>query len=363
VYSGALNAGQTVLNATTGKRERIGRLLRMHANQREDIEGCYAGDIVAAVGLKTVRTGDTLCDERHPVALERMQFPEPVINIAIEPKTKADEDKLTGSLAKLTLEDPSFRVLTDAETGQMLIAGMGELHLEIIVDRLLREFNVAANVGKPQVAYRETISREGTGEGKFVRQTGGRGQYGHCWLRVRPGKRGSGFKFTSATVGGVIPKEFIPAVQAGAEGACQGGVLAGFPMVDVEVELYDGSYHEVDSSEMAFRVAGSMAFKEASRNAGPVLLEPVMNVEVVVPEEFVGDVIGDLNSRRGEIRDMALRTGAQVITAVVPLSSMFGYATVLRSATQGRGTYTMHFAHHSPVPEALAESIVKRYGG
>jgi elongation factor G len=363
VYSGTLEAGQTVYNPLVGKRERIGRLLRMHANQREDIEVCYAGDIVAAVGLKNVRTGDTLCDERHPLVLERMQFPEPVINIAIEPKTKADEDRLNSSLGKLALEDPSFRVNTDADTGQTLIAGMGELHLEIIVDRLLREFNVGANVGKPQVAYRETVSNEAVGEGKFIRQTGGRGQYGHCWLRVRPGQRGSGFRFSSVLVGGVIPKEFVPAVQSGAEGAYQAGVLAGFPMVDVEVELYDGSYHDVDSSEMAFRVAGSLAFKEACGHANPILLEPVMEVEVVVPEEFVGDVIGDLNSRRGEIRDMTQRTGAQVITAIVPLSTMFGYATDLRSATQGRGTYTMHFAHYSPVPDALAANIVTRYGG
>ncbi|MFN3202314.1 MAG: elongation factor G [Bradymonadia bacterium] len=359
IYSGVIETGTAVLNASRGKRERVGRLLRMHAKDREEIQSASAGDIVAAVGLKLVTTGDTLCDQKHPLQLERMEFPEPVINIAIEPKTKADSDKLSTALGKLAAEDPSFKVNTDPETGQTLIAGMGELHLEIIVDRLLREFKVAANVGRPQVAYRETITGQAAGEGKFIRQTGGKGQYGHCWLRVKPAERGEGFLFTNSITGGVVPKEYIPSIEAGAKAAFEAGILAGYPMVDVSVEVYDGSFHDVDSSEAAFKVAGSMAFRAACQDASPVLLEPVMSAEILVPEDFVGDVIGDINSRRGNVKDMELRHQTQVVSAEVPLAEMFGYATRLRSVTQGRGTYTMQFSHYAPAPQSVAGA----YGG
>ena len=362
VYSGKVASGSAVLNVARGKRERIGRLLRMHANQREDIEVAYAGEIVAAVGLKFAVTGDTLSDEKHPVLLERIDFPEPVINIAIEPKTKADQEKLAGALQKLMVEDPSFRVSVSEETGQTLIAGMGELHLEIITDRLLREFRVEANVGKPQVAYRETIRGEARGEGKFIRQLGAKSQYGHCVLESRPGARGSGLHFRNLAAAEAIPGQFITAAQQGIESAYQGGVLAGYPMVDVEVDLLDGSFVDGDSSELAYKIAGSMAFRDACGRANPVLLEPVMAVEVVVPDEFVGDVIGDLNSRRGEIRNMSLRNGAQVVDATVPLARMFGYSTDLRSGTQGRGTYTMQFSHFAPVSDPPGERAVGRHG-
>ncbi len=358
VYSGTLKSGTALWSVGKERRLRLGRLLRMHANTREDIDACYAGDIVAAVGLKGVTTGDTLCAEDDRVLLERMDFPEPVIRIAIEPRTKADQDKLSDALGRLALEDPSFRVATDAETGQTLIAGMGELHLEIIVDRLLREFRVEANVGKPQVAYRETVGAEGAGEGKFIRQSGGKGQYGHCWLKVRPGEPGSGFSFSSAIKGGAIPAAFIPAVAAGAESGYQSGTLAGYPMIDVAVEVFDGSFHEVDSSELAFKVAGSMAFREACKNAVPTLLEPVMAVEVVVPEDFVGEVIGDVNSRRGDVTRVEARGHIHAVDADVPLASMFGYVGDLRSATQGRATYTMQFARYAPVPPSVLRTIV-----
>ena len=351
IYSGTLETGATVMNAGRGKRERVGRLLRMHANQREDIERCHAGDIVAAVGLKNVFTGDTLCDEKHQLLLERIEFPEPVINIAIEPKTKADQDKLSVSLQKLMVEDPSFRVTLSEETGQTLIAGMGELHLEIITDRLLREFRVEANVGKPQVAYRETIRNGAEGEGKFARQAGGKGQFGHCILSVSPGDRGSGFEFSNRASSDEVPGPFVSAVQQGSEAAYQGGVLAGYPMVDVRVELKGGSFIDGESTEVGYKVAATLAFREACGKASPVLLEPFMAVEVVVPEEFVGDVIGDLNSRRGEIRNMTLRGHNQVVEARVPLARMFGYSTDLRSATQGRGNYSMQFSHFSPVSD------------
>ncbi len=358
VYSGTLKAGSVVYNVSKEKRQRVGRLLRMHANSSEDIEVAYAGDIVAAVGLKDVTTGDTLCADEHRVLLERMDFPDPVIRIAIEPRTKADQDKLSDALARLAIEDPSFRVTVDEDTGQTIIAGMGELHLEIIVGRLLREFRVEANIGKPQVAYRETVTREGKGEGKFIRQAGGKGQYGHCWLKVRPGEPGSGFTFSSTIKGGAIPAEFVPAIGAGAEGAYLGGMLAGFPMIDVAVEVFDGSFHEVDSSELAYKIAGGLAFREACKDAAPTLLEPVMAVEVVVPEDYVGDVIGDINSRRGDVTNMAPRGNVQAIDADVPLASMFGYVGDLRSATQGRATYTMQFARYAPVPEAVLRTIV-----
>jgi len=357
VYSGALVSGSSVYNSTKGKRERIGRLLKMHANKREEIKEVYAGDIAAAVGLRTATTGDTLCDEDHPIILESIEFPEPVISIAIEPKSKADQEKLGLSLQKLATEDPSFRVRTDEETGQTIISGMGELHLEIIVDRLLREFNVGANIGKPQVAYKETIRRAVKKQGRFVRQTGGRGQYGDVWLRVEPQPAGGGFEFVDAIKGGAIPREYIPAVEKGVREALDGGVLAGYPIVDVKVTLFDGSYHEVDSSEIAFKIAGSIAFKEAASQATPVLLEPIMSVEVVVPEEFMGDVIGDINSRRGKVLGMESRPAAQAIDARVPLAEMFGYATDLRSMSQGRATYTMQFSHYKPVPAAISEEI------
>jgi elongation factor G len=364
VYSGTMNAGSYILNSTKGHRERIGRLLQMHANHREDVEQVFAGDIVAAVGLKNTTTGDTLCSEEAPVLLESMVFPDPVIDIAIEPKTKIDQEKLGTSLAKLAEEDPTFRVRTDVETGQTIIAGMGELHLEVIVDRLLREFKVEANVGKPQVAYRETAGRPVTDVvTRFVRQTGGHGQYAHVVLNVTPQKPGDGYEFVNRIVGGAIPKEFIPAVDKGVREAIESGVLAGYPVVDVKVELVDGSYHEVDSSEMAFKVAGSMGIKEALRKSSPVLLEPTMAVEVVTPEAFMGDVIGDLSSRRGHIEGMEPRGNAQVIRANVPLSEMFGYATDLRSRTQGRAAYTMQFKAYEQVPKSIAEEIVSKVAG
>ncbi len=360
VYSGVLSAGSYVYNSTKGKKERIGRLLKMHANKREEIKEVRAGDIAAAVGLKYTLTGDTLCDEANPIILEAMEFPEPVISIAIEPKTKADQEKLSQALMKLAQEDPSFRVTYDEETGQTLISGMGELHLEIIVDRLIREFKVGANVGKPQVAYRETIRVPAKAEGKFIRQTGGRGQYGHVLIEIEPLGKGKGFEFVNKIVGGVIPKEYIPAVEKGIKEAMESGVVAGYPVVDVKATLYDGSYHEVDSSEMAFKIAGSMAFKEAAQKAQPVLLEPIMSVEVITPEDYMGDVIGDLNSRRGKVQSMEKRGNAQVIRALVPLAEMFGYATDLRSKTQGRATYTMQFSHYEEVPKNIAEGIIEK---
>ena len=358
VYSGSMKTGDSVLNTRRGKKERIGRLLRMHANKREEITEVRAGDIAAAVGLKDVITGDTICDIKHPIVLESMEFPEPVISVAIEPKTKADQDKLGNALSKLAQEDPSFRVRFDEETGQTLISGMGELHLEIIVDRLRREFKVDANVGKPQVAYRETIKKPAKAEGKYIKQTGGRGQYGHVVIEIEPLEPGSGFVFEDHIVGGVIPKEYIPAVEKGIREAMETGVLAGYPMVDVKVKLVDGSYHEVDSSDMAFKIAGSMAFKEAASKAHPVLLEPIMKVEVIVPEEYMGEVIGDLNARRGKIQSISERKNAKVIDALVPLAEMFGYATTLRSLTQGRGTFTMQFSHYEEVPQNVAQEII-----
>ncbi|TDA68592.1 MAG: elongation factor G [Clostridia bacterium] len=364
VYSGEVKTGSYVYNSTKGRRERIGRLLRMHANHREEITAAMAGDIVAAVGLKETTTGDTLCDEQAPVILEAMQFPEPVISVAIEPKSKADQERMSLALQRLTEEDPTFRVNTDAETGQTLISGMGELHLEIIVDRLMREFNVNANVGRPQVAYKETITQPARAEGKFIRQTGGRGQYGHVWLEVQPRARGEGFAFVNRIVGGVIPKEYIPAVEAGVKEAMETGGLAGYPVMDMQVSLYDGSYHEVDSSEMAFKIAGSMAVKNAMSRARPVLLEPVMQVEVTVPEEYMGEVLGDLSSRRGHIEGLEARSSLQVIRALVPLAEMFGYATDLRSRTQGRGSYVMQFSHYDVVPGQVLEQILRsRVGG
>jgi elongation factor G len=364
VYSGSLSSGTSVMNSSRGKRERIGRILRMHANKREELKECNAGNIYAAVGLRDTRTGDTLCDEKHPIVLEKMIFPEPVISIAIEPRTQADLDKLGISLQKLAQEDPSFRTFTNEETGQTIIAGMGELHLEILVDRLKREFKVEANVGKPEVAYREAISKAVEAEGKFVRQSGGHGQYGHVKIRIAPGERGSGFKFENVIVGGIIPKEFIPSIEKGIKDATLRGVLAGYHMIDVHVELFDGSYHEVDSSGPAFEVAGSMAFQDGAKRAGMQLLEPVMSVEVVTPDTNMGDVIGDLNSRRGKILGMAQRgKNTQVITAEVPLATMFGYATDLRSKTQGRAVYTMQFAKYEAVPAAVQEEIVARVRG
>ncbi|MEY4949625.1 MAG: hypothetical protein RL698_1836, partial [Pseudomonadota bacterium] len=363
VYSGKMESGSYVLNSSRGRRERIGRLLKMHANKREEIKEVYAGDIAAAVGLRDTRTGDTLSDDAKPVILESIEFPDPVIDIAIEPKTKADQEKLGTSLAKLATEDPSFRVRSDKETGQTIIAGMGELHLEIIVDRLLREFKVDANVGKPQVAYRETVRKTVNNEHKFVRQTGGRGQYGHVLLRIEPREPGAGFEFKDEVKGGTVPREYIPAVEKGIREALDSGVLAGYPVVDIGVALYDGSYHEVDSSEMAFKIAASICFKEACQKASPVILEPIMAVEVVVAEEFMGDVIGNLSGRRGKIQGMEPRGGAQVIASEVPLKEMFGYATELRSMTQGRATYTMQFAHYEPVPAAIAQEITAKAVG
>ena len=363
VYSGVMAAGSYVYNSTKGTKERVGRLLKMHANKREDIKEVSAGDIAAAVGLKSTLTGDTLCDDKKPVILEAMEFPEPVIDVAIEPKTKADQERLGQSLGKLMQEDPSFRVTTNEETGQTIISGMGELHLEIIVDRLLREFKVGANVGKPQVAYRETIKTASKAEGKFVRQSGGRGQYGHVYIELEPREPGKGYEFVSKVVGGSVPREYFNAVDKGIKEAMDGGILAGYPVVDVRAILYDGSYHEVDSSEMAFKIAGSMGFKEAARKGKPVILEPIMNVEVVTPEEYMGDVIGDLNSRRGKIQQMEKRGKAQVIKSQVPLAEMFGYATDLRSKTQGRATYTMQFANYDEVPKSIAETIVAKVKG
>ena len=358
VYSGLMESGSYVYNATRDKKERLARILRMHANKREEIPVLGAGDIAAAVGLRETYTGDTLCDPEHPILLEAMEFPEPVISIAVEPKTKADQEKLSIALQKLAKEDPSFRVATDHETGQTIISGMGELHLEIIVDRLKREFGVEVNVGKPQVAYRETIRKEVTSEGKFIKQTGGRGQYGHVWLKIEPLERGKGFEFHETIKGGVVPKEYIPAVEAGVREAMETGVVAGYPMTDIKVTLFDGSYHEVDSSEMAFKIAGSIAFKEGAKKADPVLLEPIMEVEVTTPEEFMGDVIGDLNKRRGRVQGMEARGNAQVVRALVPLAEMFGYATDLRSMTQGRATYIMKFSHYEEVPPNVAEQII-----
>jgi elongation factor G len=363
VYSGTLEAGSGVYNSTKDKKERVGRLLRMHANKKEEIEAVAAGDIAAAIGLKLTTTGDTLCDPDRPIVLEAMTFPEPVIAVAIEPKTRADEEKLGVSLSRLALEDPTFRVSSDEETAQTLIHGMGELHLEIIVDRLLREFRVEANVGKPQVAYRETIRKHAEAQGRYVRQTGGRGQYGDVYLEVEPNEAGKGFEFENKIVGGSIPREYIPAVEKGIREALETGVLAGYPMVDIKVQLTDGSYHEVDSSEMAFKIAASMGFKEACRRAKPVLLEPVMDVEVVTPEEYMGAIVGDLNSRRGRIASMEARGSSQVIRATVPLGQMFGYATEMRSMTQGRATYTMQFSRYEEVPPAIAEEIMAKVAG
>jgi elongation factor G len=363
VYSGVLHSGSYVLNATKGKRERIGRILQMHANHREEITEVYAGDIAAAVGLKDTTTGDTLCDEKHPIILESMTFPEPVIEVAIEPKTKNDQDKLGAALQKLAEEDPTFRTYTDEETGQTIIAGMGELHLEIVVDRLKREFKVDTNVGKPQVAYRETFRTPARVEGKFVRQTGGRGQYGHVWIEFEPLEQGSGFVFENKIVGGVVPKEYVPAVQAGIEEAMRNGVLAGYPIVDIKATLVDGSYHEVDSSEMAFKIAGSLALKAAKDVCNPVLLEPIMKVEVTVPEEYFGDVMGTLSSRRGRIEGTDSRGGAQIIRAKVPLGEMFGYSTTLRSTTQGRGVFSMELSHYEEVPKSIADEIISKYKG
>ena len=363
VYSGTLTTGSSVLNATKGKRERMGRILQMHANHREDIESVYSGDIAAVVGLKNTTTGDTLCDEKNPIILESMEFPEPVIRVAIEPKTKAGQEKMSVALAKLAEEDPTFRTYTDEETGQTIIAGMGELHLEIIVDRLLREFKVEANVGAPQVAYKETIRKAVDQETKYSRQTGGKGQYGHVKIHVEPNESGKGYEFVNAVVGGAIPKEYIPAIDAGIQGAMLSGTVAGYPVVDVKVTLFDGSYHEVDSSEMAFKIAGSMAFKEAMRKADPTLLEPIMKVCVIVPDEYMGDVIGDLNARRGQIQGYEMRSGAQQIDAFVPLAEMFGYATDLRSRTQGRGQYTMEPSHYIELPKGLQEKLIAKRTG
>ncbi len=363
VYSGTVKTGSSVLNSTKGKKERLGRILQMHANHREDIEQVYSGDIVAAVGLKNTTTGDTLCAEHAPIILESMEFPEPVIRVAIEPKTKAGQEKMSVALIKLAEEDPTFKTYTDEETGQTIIAGMGELHLQIIVDRLLREFKVEANVGAPQVAYKETIRKKVTQDTKYARQSGGKGQYGHVKITIEPNESGKGYEFTNSIVGGSIPKEYIPAVDAGIQGAMQAGVLAGYPVVDVKVDLFDGSYHEVDSSEMAFKIAGSMAFKEAMRKADPVLQEPIMKVSVIVPDDYMGDVIGDLNSRRGQVQGMEPRNGATQIDAFVPLSAMFGYATDLRSRTQGRGQYTMEPSHYEEIPKSLAEKIIASRGG
>jgi elongation factor G len=363
VYSGVLASGSYVFNSTKGKKERVGRILQMHANHREEIDTVYTGDIAAAVGFKDTTTGDTLCDEKNPIILESMVFPEPVISVAVEPKTKADQDKMSVALVRLAEEDPTFRMHTDPETGQTIIEGMGELHLEIIVDRMLREFKVDCTVGKPQVAYRETIRKTVKAEGRFIRQSGGRGQYGHCWLELEPQEPGAGFAFENKIVGGVIPKEYIGPVEAGVKEAMESGVLAGYPMVDVKVTVYDGSYHDVDSSEMAFKIAGSIGFKAGAAKADPTLLEPYMKVEVTVPEEYMGDVIGDLNSRRGRIEGMESRAGAQVIRAFVPLAEMFGYATDLRSRTQGRGVYSMEFDHYEDVPKSISEAIVAKVKG
>ncbi|MDD5362495.1 MAG: elongation factor G [Ignavibacteria bacterium] len=363
VYAGKAEAGSYIYNSITGKKERLGRILQMHANHREDVKEVYCGDIAAAVGLKHTRTGDTLCTEKDPILLEKMTFPEPVIQIAIEPKTKADQDRLGESLAKLSEEDPTFKVKSDEDTGQTLISGMGELHLEIIVDRLKREFKVDANVGKPQVSYKETIRKKVKQEGKFIRQSGGKGQFGHVWIEIEPNEKGKGFVFENKIVGGVIPREYIGPVEKGIEEAMKNGVLAGYPVEDVKATLYDGSFHDVDSSEMAFKIAGSMAFKEAARKANPVLLEPIMDVEVVTPDDYMGDVMGDLSSRRGRIEGMSQRSDAQVVRAMVPLSEMFGYATQLRSMTQGRAIFTMQFSHYDEAPKSISEKIIENYAG
>jgi elongation factor G len=360
VYSGELKSGSYIYNANSGKKERVGRLLFMHANSREDVEEIRAGDIAAVVGLKNTKTGDTLCTDDDPIMLERMAFPEPVIQIAIEPKTKADQDKLGEALSKLSDEDPTFKVRVDEETGQTVISGMGELHLEILVDRMKREFKVEANIGKPQVAYRESITQKINAEGKFVKQSGGRGKYGHVWVEMEPNEAGKGYEFENAIVGGVIPREYIPAVSKGIEEAMRNGVVAGYPVVDVKVKLYDGSYHDVDSDELSFKVAGSMAFREGASKASPTLLEPIMSVEVVTPEEYLGDVMGDLNSRRGKIEGFSARKDAQVIKAHSPLSEMFGYATRLRSMTQGRAIFTMQFSHYAEVPKSIADEISEK---
>ncbi len=363
VYSGVLNSGSYVKNSTKGKRERVGRILQMHANSREEISTVYAGDIAAAVGLKDTTTGDTLCDEKSLVILESMEFPEPVISVAIEPKSKADQDKMGTALSKLSEEDPTFRAHTDQETGQTIIAGMGELHLDIIVDRMRREFKVEANVGAPQVAYRETFRSAAKVEGKFARQSGGRGQFGHVWIEFEPNEEGKGFEFENKIVGGVVPREYIPAVGAGLEDALKNGVLAGYPVVDIKAALVDGSYHDVDSSEMAFKIAASMALKAAVSKCNPVILEPMMKVEVVIPEEYMGDIMGDVTSRRGRVEGMEARGNAQVVRAMVPLSEMFGYATSLRSNTQGRGTFSMVFDHYEEVPKSVSEEIIKKNKG
>jgi len=363
VYSGTLSSGDTIYNPVKDRRERVGRILQMHANQREEIKEVHAGDIAAAVGLKDVTTGDTLCDRDKIITLERMEFPEPVISVAVEPKTKADQEKMGIALSKLAAEDPSFRVRTDEESGQTIISGMGELHLDIIVDRMRREFNVSANVGAPQVAYRETIRKMVEQEGKFVRQSGGRGQYGHVWLRIEPKESGTGYEFVNAIVGGVIPKEYVAPVDKGIQEQIQNGVIAGFPVVDVKVTLFDGSFHEVDSSESAFKIAGSMGFKEGAKKASPVLLEPIMAVESVTPEEYMGDVMGDLNRRRGILQGMDEIPTGKVIRAEVPLSEMFGYATDLRSLTQGRASYTMQFAKYAEAPNNIAEAVIKKSHG
>lgn len=363
VYSGTAEAGSYIQNSTKGKRERLGRILQMHANTRTEIKNVYAGDIAAAVGLKDTTTGDTLCDEKNQVILESMEFPEPVISVAIEPKTKADQDKMSQALQKLAEEDPTFKTKTDEETGQTIISGMGELHLDIIVDRMRREFKVEANVGSPQVAYRETIRQAGKAEGKFVRQSGGRGQYGHVWIEFEPLEEGGGFEFVDKVVGGVVPREYIPAVEAGLKDSIGNGLLAGYPIVDIRATLYDGSYHDVDSNEMAFKIAASMALKKAKEVCKPVILEPIERVEVVIPEEYLGDIMGDITSRRGRVEGMEARGNAQVVKAFVPLSEMFGYATTLRSATQGRGVFTMHFDHYEEVPKSVSEEIIKKATG
>ena len=363
IYSGVLKSGSSVLNTITGKQERVGRLMRMHANKREEIQEAHAGDIVAALGIKQAKTGHTLCTPAHPILLESINFPEPVISIAIEPKTKSDQDKLGNALARLSDEDPTFRVRSDEETAQTILSGMGELHLEILVDRLFREFALEASVGKPQVAYRETIRSEATARGRFVRQSGGRGQFGDVEITIRPLAPGGGFQFVNKIVGGVIPKEYIPAVENGVREAMENGVLAGYPLLDIEVTLFDGSFHQVDSSEVAFKIAGSMAFREAAKKAKPVLLEPIMDMEVVCPADFLGDVMGDLTSRRGRIREMDDRAGAKVVNASVPLSEMFGYATDVRSMTQGRATYTMQFGRYEEMPRQLAEELMAKNVG
>jgi elongation factor G len=363
VYSGTLSSGSYIQNSTKGKRERVGRILQMHANSREEITQVYSGDIAAAVGLKDTTTGDTLCDDKNLVILESMNFPEPVIQLSVEPKSKADQDKMTTALQKLQEEDPTFRAHTDQETGQTIIAGMGELHLDILVDRMKREFKVEANVGAPQVAYRETFRAAAKVEGKFARQSGGRGQFGHVWIEFEPNEEGKGFEFENKIVGGVVPREYVPAVSAGLEDSMKNGVLAGYPLVDVKASLVDGSYHDVDSSEMAFKIAASLALKNAVSKCNPVILEPVMRVEVVVPEEYMGDIMGQVTARRGRVEGMEARGNAQVVRAMIPLSEMFGYATALRSSTQGRGVFTMHFDHYEEVPKSVSEEIIKKNKG